>query len=515
MKKLTSILLSLVLILSLCSAAMLMVGAEEPTTPSVWDGTANIKWYIDGKAKGMGEYELKSAADLAGLAYIVNSSQSSACYTGVYYDANYKVLGYRLGSTGAAYADMSRVYTPTAGDGSQVIDGEAFTWQNVYLCCDVVLNEGNAADWATNPPANVWQPIGGGIAENANKWFGFDGMFDGQGHTISGMYTSSTKDANITGCGVFGIMGYQVNGGVSNLIVENFYQESARGAAGLIGRTKQAVVIENCIVRNGYVIGSKEHTGALIGGAFNAVTITNSGVENVSVKGVDFVAGMVGTSNGFSVDVTDSYVIGSVEAGWQMGLIVGRKKEGNINLKNVYTVIEAKETATTGNYGAGVVYGFAADNTTVTVSAENYFYVNNITVAAGEVKGADTVGATAVTIDHLKGETAKSTLTGFDFETVWKTVENGTPVIELREAPAPEVTEDTGATEAEPQPETKPATKPATEAPATTPATTNAPGATSTTGGEKEGGCGSVIGIASVAMIAIGACALVARKKED
>ena len=519
MKKITSILLSLVLILSFCSAAMLTVSAEEAATaPSVWDGTANIKWYIDGKAKGMGEYELNSAADLAGLAYIVNASQSTACYTGVYYDANYKVLGYRLGSSGAAYADMSLVYTPTAGDGSQVIDGDAFTWQNVKLCCDVVLNEGNAADWATTPPTYTWQPIGGGIAENANKWFGFDGMFDGQGHTISGMYTSSTKDANITGCGVFGIMGYQVNGGVSNLIVENFYQESARGAAGLIGRTKQAVVIENCVIRNGYVVGSKEHTGAIIGGAFNAVTITNCGVENVSVKGVDFVGGMVGTSNGYSVDVTDSYVIGSVEAGWQLGLIVGRKKEGAINLKNVYTAIEAKETATTGNYGAGVVFGFAADNSTVTVVAENYFYVNNFTLAAGEVKGTDTEGATAVTLDHLKGETAKATLTGFDFDTVWKTVENGTPVIELREAPnaggdeGGEQGGEQGGTTTDPGDETEPETDPDDE----TEPTTKAPEKDTTpTDDEKDGGCGSVIGFASVAMIVLGAGVCAIRKKNN
>ena len=116
MKKLTSILLSLMLILSLCSTAMLTVGAEEATThPSVWDGTANIKWYLDGKAEGSGNHYLNSAADLAGLAYIVNASQSTACYMGVYYDANYNVLGYQLGTSGAAYADMSLVYTPTAG----------------------------------------------------------------------------------------------------------------------------------------------------------------------------------------------------------------------------------------------------------------------------------------------------------------------------------------------------------------------------------------------------------------
>ncbi|MBO5294492.1 MAG: hypothetical protein J6B71_04530 [Clostridia bacterium] len=519
MKKLTAILLSLVLILSLCSAAMLTVGAEE-TTASVWDGTANIKWYFDGKTAGMGEYELKSAADLAGLAYLVNASQSTACYTGVYYDANYNVLGYRLGgSAGAPYADMSLVYTPTAGDGSQVTAGEAFVWQTVKLCVDVVLNEGDAATWGTTAPANEWQPIGGGIAEGANKWFGFDGTFDGQGHTVSGMYTSIPVESDATGAGFFGIMGYTTNAGVANLTIENFYIETARAASGLVGRTKQPVTIDNCVVKNGYVVGTTAQTGGLVAAAFNSIAITNCAVDNVSVKGYDYAGGFVGLSNGSSVDITDSYMTGSVECAAQMGLIVGRKNGGTINLINVYTAIEGKETETEGNIGAGVILGFtAAGSSAIGITAENYFYVKNIT-ATSVISGTDTEGATEVTLAQLTGETAATTLTGFDFETVWKTVENGTPIIELRETP----NEGGGETEEPGNDETETPGNNETEAPGNDETEapdnneTNAPETNepTNTDDKKEGGCGSVIGFASVAMIAMVAGACVIRKKEN
>ena len=435
MKKTLSVLLALLLVMSIWSVALIPVGAEETDAPSVWDGTANIKWYFDGKAEGLGNYDLNSAADLAGLAYLVNASQSAACYTGVYYDANYDVLGYRLGSADAAYADLSLIYTPTAGDGSQVTNGEAFTWQNVYLNVDVVLNEGNAADWATNPPTYKWQPIGGACGLSATKWYGFDGQFDGRGHTVSGMYVSYSLSTDALGVGLFGIIGYEVNAGVSNVTVENFYAKSPWCASGLIGRTKKLVAVDNCLVKNGYVVSDNDQTGALIGGAYNAASITNCGVDNVSIKGADYIGGMIGVSVGYTIDVTDSYFIGSIECDYQLGVIVGRKKDGTIKLKNVYAIAEGVELAPgqkTASMGTGVVYGFAADNSVVNVKAENYFYVQNLTAASGTVWDIGTTGTKEVTMAHLTGEMAKATLNGFDFDTVWKTVENGTPVIELR-----------------------------------------------------------------------------------
>ena len=53
----------------------------------------------------------------------------------------------------------------------------SFEEQTVKLGADIVFNEGTASDWAKHAPKKKWVPI-----EN------FAGTFDGQGHTISGLY---------------------------------------------------------------------------------------------------------------------------------------------------------------------------------------------------------------------------------------------------------------------------------------------------------------------------------------
>ena len=52
-----------------------------------------------------------------------------------------------------------------------------FEGQTIYLGADIVINEGNASDWRENAPSRRWTPISG-----------FAGYFDGQGHSISGLY---------------------------------------------------------------------------------------------------------------------------------------------------------------------------------------------------------------------------------------------------------------------------------------------------------------------------------------
>ena len=52
-----------------------------------------------------------------------------------------------------------------------------FEDQTIKLGADIVMNEGNAKDWAEKAPKLRWKPI--------EK---FAGTFDGQGHTISGLY---------------------------------------------------------------------------------------------------------------------------------------------------------------------------------------------------------------------------------------------------------------------------------------------------------------------------------------
>ena len=515
MKKLTSILLSLVLILSLCSVAMLTVGAEE-TTASVWDGTANIKWYFDGKDAG--EYELKSAADLAGLAYIVNAGTDGTCYNGVYYDANYKVLGYRLSGSEGDYADSSLVYKPTAGDGSQVVAGDGLIWQTVKLCVDVVLNEGNAADWATTAPANEWQPIGGGLHIDASS-FGFNGTFDGQGHTISGLYFKGVEES--FACGLFGYAGKAANTEFKNLTITNFYVEGAYGVGALVGRSNKPIVVSNVLITDGTVKATNQQAAPVIASVFGgAATLENCGVNNVQVLGGKYLGAIVSLVNGMDFSATDCYSTNvTVNGTDQCGAIIGRVAGGKITLKNVYVVAKVEATGGEGitTSEAGIVYGGIGNSTAPALGTiENVFYVKDVT--AMQENGTDIEGIVEVTADSLKGETAKTTLVGFDFDTVWKTVENGTPVIELREAPnqggeqggddgndqgSQGGTEDDGNDETE---------APETNAPETNAPETNAP---TTTDDKKDGGCGSVIGFASVCMIVLGASACVIRRKEN
>ena len=520
MKKLTSILLSLVLILSLCSATMLTVGAEE--TASVWDGTANIKWYFDGK--DYGEYELKSAADLAGLAYIVNAGTDGTCYSGVYYDANYKVLGYRLSGTQSDYANSAFVYTPTSGDGSQVVAGDSLVWQTVKLCVDVVLNEGNAADWATTAPANAWQPIGGGLHIDADS-FGFNGTFDGQGHTISGMYYKGVEEA--FACGLFGYAGKTANTEFKDLTITNFYVEGAYGVGALVGRSNKPIAVSNVLITDGSVKATNQQAAPLVASVFGgAATLENCGVSDVQVLGGKYLGAIVSLVNGMDFSATDCYAANvTVTGSDQCGAIIGRVAGGTIALKNVYVAAKIEAVGAEGvtTTEAGIVYGGIGNNSAPALNTiENVFYVKDIS-AMQENGITDIEGITEVTADSLKGETAKTTLVGFDFDTVWKTVENGTPVIELREAPnqggdeGGDGGEDDG---------TQGGTTSGgddgqgtgnngngnteTEAPETDAPTTSAPTTT-----EEKSGCGSVIGFASIAVIALAAGACVIRKKEN
>ena len=62
--------------------------------------------------------------------------------------------------------------------GFYILSGRTlFENTTVKLGADIVLNEGNASGWINKAPEEEWYQIDG-----------FSGIFDGQGHTISGAY---------------------------------------------------------------------------------------------------------------------------------------------------------------------------------------------------------------------------------------------------------------------------------------------------------------------------------------
>jgi len=109
-----------------------------------------------------------------------------------------------------------------------VNSGTKFTGITIKLGKDMVLNEVNEellASWkdGSETPQVVWTPIGNGTTNY------FDGIFDGQGHTISGLYRSST---NYTG--LFGAAG--TNSQIKNVaITDSVFRATGDYLGGVVG----------------------------------------------------------------------------------------------------------------------------------------------------------------------------------------------------------------------------------------------------------------------------------------
>lgn len=569
MKKVFAVLLAVAMVTAMLAVLPLISSADEPT---VWSGKANIKWYLDGKAENAEEWHIKTAEDFAGLARIVNASFNS-CYSGVYYDSNYDVLGYQRTSDSAQkpYADTSLCYKPTADDGSQLVEGYSFEYQNVYLDADLVLNTGNAAEWGENPPANVWLPIGGTLPDAATHP-SFNGIFQGEGHTISGAYYVSDPAKEVFCVGLFGYVGKNASSQFRNLTVENCYFSANNSVGPLCGRSRGTLTVTNCRVKNCFVVGtleSRQQYGGMIGGAYGGgVTIQNCGIENVTVICPRYLGGLIGVSNGQSVSVKNSYITGTVTAptvdvvtpadpengveekitkkfGCEAGIIAGRAVGGSYVVENVLMAVTVNqlgkaEDQTGDNLAqAGVIFaGKGSQGSYAPLAIENIYCVPdfNAEAVAGIDEGIegfsplDTYDFNVVTLDALTGPAAQSTLQEFDFTDLWEVSETGLPQLrfaKLLEADiaargVEEETDDPNYSDRPVTPgkdnQTTAAETTAQEHPGTSgePGTSDDPGTSGVPDAPDKKGCASVIaGIPAIGLILLSGAAVIRKKKEN
>ena len=426
-KKIVALLMAVAMVAGLMAVLPVSVAAGEPeSTPSVWSGKANVKWYVEGKAEGVEEWHVKTAEDLAGLAWIVGAGNPNACYSGIYYDAEYNVLGFQKTdiSEQKPYADGSRCYKPKKDDGSTLIEGHEFLYETVYLDADILLNEGNAADWAETPPANVWFPIGGCINPDATEP-GFNGIFEGEGHTISGAYYS-TEDKNLFAVGLFGYAGSGGSSQFKNLKLKNSFFRSGQATATICGRSNKPITIKNCLVEDCIVINYSGQGGGLVGGVFNGAGLfENCQLRNVSVEATRYVGGFVGCVNGVNVTVKNCSITGTVTAraievekddgniaytfGCEAGIIIGRAAGGAYDIENFWSDVtvnqfgkpENQNTAAFNKARAGVLFaGCGNDDSYPPYSIESIFCVNKFN--ATEVVGIDEIDGAKVLDPYYK-----------------------------------------------------------------------------------------------------------------
>ena len=308
-------------ILSVLLAALLLV-TSIPLTPAFADGGAVSPQSESGEGRALeqvdGVYQIYTADDLKEFADIVNG-----------------------------IAD-----TPADKDA------------NAKLMNDIDLN---------GSEENPWTPIGNIIDEEDPDSFGYTGTFNGDGHTISGLYIDSSS-ANYQG--LFGYLSTSGDnkGTVKDLTVSGDINGN-NYVGGVVGLNLGSV--ENCH-NTGSVTGTGDYVGGVVGdnrGTFENCAFTGS------VSGNSNVGGVVGYNSG---TVKNCYNTGNISGRNQVGGVVGQNSGGVVGLNssgivtNCYNIGEVS-----GNQVGGVV----GDNGGTVKNCYNTGNINGSGMYVGGVVG--------------------------------------------------------------------------------------------------------------------------------
>ena len=204
-----------------------------------------------------------------------------------------------------------------------IVNGTGGQTQNPAACAklmnDIVLNDGTFdangtyTSGSSNTAPEEWTPIGKYTDDNDKT--PYTGTFDGQGHTIKGLYVNSASDAYV------GLFGCLEGAAVRNLTVDGYVQ-GYKTAGGIAGYASNAA-IENCSNHCSVFGGSDSMIGGIAGlnfdGAkiidcYNVGTIRNS---NIFEPCGGIVWGNAGT-------VSNCYNVGTISGNVYDGEIVGR-----------------------------------------------------------------------------------------------------------------------------------------------------------------------------------------------
>ena len=205
-----------------------------------WDGTT-AKAFACGSGTKLSPYIILTAEQLAYLSFVVGSN-----------DKEYKGKYFKLGA-------------------------------------DITLNKGKIIDdkggfVADSTKLHKWTPIG-------NSSVAFDGSFDGDDHTISGMFINTTSSHN----GLFG----NSSGTVENLTVADSWVNGGKNTAGIVAVLAGAGIVKN-VENKASIISQSETVAGIV--ALTSYAYSKKGtIENAKnygfIQGAKLVAGIIASSD--------------------------------------------------------------------------------------------------------------------------------------------------------------------------------------------------------------------------
>ena len=215
---------------------------------------------------------------------------------------------------------------------AQLVNSRTEQSASAVLTTDIVVNTGMLKDDGTLNSGTFtdWTPIG----NSSNQ---YTGKFDGQGHTISGLYFNDTDTENV------GLFGWVDSGGeIKNVGVIDSYFNGNNYVGGVCGYNNSGKII-GCY--NTGTVSGTGITSQYIGGVcgFNDFGGTITGCYNTGiVSGNNTVGGVCGFNIGAITGCYNTGTVSGNDGSWNVGGVCGRNGSSG---------------AITGSYNTGTVSG--------------------------------------------------------------------------------------------------------------------------------------------------------------
>ena len=242
---------------------------------------------------------------------------------------------------------------------------------DAVLVNNIVINDDDLSKYDGTSENNylAWTPIG----TSSNK---YSGIFDGQNHTVSGLYFNNTSKIRI------GLFGYST-GMIQNVSVVNSYFKGKSHVSGVCG-------VNDGIIKNCYNTGNVSGTITYIGNIGGVCGYNRGAIENGcnigTITGTNSVGGVCGSNYG---TITNCYNTGAVSGENYVGGVCGGNDKTIENCYNTGTI--------TGTSNVGGING-ENDNGT------NCYYLENCNADGTTFSNT---GGTAKTADQFaSGEVA-------------------------------------------------------------------------------------------------------------
>ncbi len=250
------------------------------------------------------------------------------------------------------------------------------------LTADIFLNDTSKQNWTQS--ANEWFVA---ISSNA----AFKGNFDGNGHVVYGLYVNSDDDMAFAGLiPVIGEGAVVKNVGISKSYISNNYGGSSTYAAAITGyislyKTENPIIpVISCCFADPTVTIEANYAGGIVGGVPAPVKIENC------------------------------FFTGKLAGRTHRGAIIGNIWSTGSQILSCYAI-----TADMDGFIGGKMLNYAATD-------ENLYCRNNYCFASTFYGGTEPIDFT-----DMHGKAAKNAMKGFDFNKIWSTVTNGTPVLRI------------------------------------------------------------------------------------